>query len=60
MHVCKECHWPMTFAQQKVQNKRLKELGYNDVAIKEALPRCQKCMTRWIDVNVPGSDRFHR
>jgi hypothetical protein len=50
---CKNCRFPMTWAQQCKQFGRLKKLGYSDSQIKDCLPRCQKCVTVWKKGNQP-------
>jgi hypothetical protein len=49
--MCKECQKTMTWAQQRVQWGRLKSKGYTEQEIKDAMPRCQKCLTRWVKLN---------
>ena len=45
---CIECQRRMTWAEQRVQYGRLKKRGVTNAHIKDALPRCQKCVTIWI------------
>ncbi len=45
---CKGCNTHlMTWALQKAQFGRLINSGYTEAEAKEAMPRCQKCTTRW-------------
>jgi len=44
----------MTWAQQRRQWGRLKQRGYSQDEIKQAMPRCQKCLTRWMKGNPPN------
>lgn len=45
---CKACFKRMTFAERRVQYGRLKHRQWSDGNIRLSLPRCQKCMTRFI------------
>ena len=45
---CRDCRNPMTWAAQRVQYGRLIRRGLPPAQIKAILPRCQKCVTRWL------------
>jgi hypothetical protein len=45
---CKDCKRPMTWADQKTQYKRLSKLNYLHEVIVTILPRCSKCLTRYL------------
>ena len=43
---CRDCQWPITWAEQRKQWERCLRRGLSKPAAKAALPRCQKCLTR--------------
>lgn len=47
--MCKDCQRIMTWAEKKVQFKRLKKLALSNENIKLALPSCQKCLTTYLE-----------
>jgi len=53
---CKEpgCWFGFTFAHEKHQWGRLKRREYSEDEIKQAMPRCQKHLTRWMKDNPPN------
>ena len=48
---CKNCHWSMTWSEQRVQYGRLVRKGIKPENIKAIMPRCQKCVTKWMKEN---------
>lgn len=46
---CLNCNFQMTWDAQKRQYGRIKKKGLTDEQIKTALPRCQKCMTIYLE-----------
>ena len=45
---CRGCGNPITWADQRRQYGRLLRRGLSTEEAKAALPRCQKCVTRWL------------
>ena len=48
---CKGCGYPITWAEQRKQYGRLARRGMAPDDIKAVVPRCQKCVTRWLREN---------
>src|SRR6266699_2682175 len=42
---CKRCNGPLTWSDARWQYGRAKRRGLSDAAVKELMPRCQKCTT---------------
>lgn len=54
MDICKHCKREMvwtTWAEKKRRYGKLKRLNYDEDSIKDALPRCDKCLKIWIKNN---------
>lgn len=51
MGKCKGCKRTITWADTKAQYGRLKRADIDEEIIKATLPRCQKCLTRWLKEN---------
>jgi hypothetical protein len=45
---CKDCGRWMTWAEHRVQFGRLMRRGLDLACVKQTLPRCQKCVTKWL------------
>jgi len=48
---CKDCRRILTWAERRRQYGRLLRRGLTEEQVKGALPRCQKCMTVWLQPN---------
>lgn len=48
MIMCKNCKRFLTWEDAKRQYGRLKKKNIVETEIKEILPRCSKCITRWL------------
>jgi hypothetical protein len=48
---CRGCKWPITWSDQKRQYRRLLDRGLSPADAREAMPRCQKCVTRFLREN---------
>jgi len=45
---CRGCNHPITWEAQRRQYGRLVRRGFEPAEVKPILPRCQKCVTRWL------------
>ena len=45
---CVGCGCSLTWAQQRKQYGRLRKMGYDHDQASYAMPRCQKCTTKWL------------
>lgn len=45
---CLGCDYRMTWAARRRQYGRLLRRGFSADQAKAAMPRCQKCVTRWL------------
>ena len=45
---CHDCGCPITWAAQRKQYGRLMRLGFTPDQATVGMPRCQKCVTKWL------------
>lgn len=65
MNICKGCRRRLTWTERRIQFGRARGRGLSEDAAKEAVPRCQKCMTVYLREavgpprRIPHVDLYH-